>query len=280
MTAARMMPLPGWQGGDGNAAYLDKTLRHGPVEVYFDESITWRTIKERWFRAAVGSLVTFMILALLALTSLSSGMAAFAVFAAVVVFWLVFLLSKLDEPIGEWRVVLADRADVSDSVYSAIRGRLAERDLPLQDVIARRTYSRHGVSNRLVLVDGYYHVYVTVFPYGTSLYLGWTMWRRRRGVALVKRFVSDLVASLGGRLDSVDLMLRTEHPRAIREVVHALCREGLHVAVDRIEVAASYGFPNGLPRIEPLPGGNPMSPAFGSPTPADPSTGQAPWTAR
>lgn len=36
-------PLPGWRGGDGNAAYLDKTLRHEPMAIYLDESVNWRT---------------------------------------------------------------------------------------------------------------------------------------------------------------------------------------------------------------------------------------------
>lgn len=48
-----MTPLPGWRGGDGNAAYLDKTLRHGPVEEYFGESVGWRVVGRLWIRAAL-----------------------------------------------------------------------------------------------------------------------------------------------------------------------------------------------------------------------------------
>ena len=252
-----LTPLPGWRGGDGNAAYLDKTLRHGAIETYLDESVGWATIAALWFRAAVCALAFLAVIALGSAAAGDSALIGFGLFGAVVVFWLVFLLTRADEPIGEWRVVLADRAAASLSVYSAVRGKLTERRLPIQAVHSRRTPAGFGsVTNRLILVDGHYQVYVSVFEYGTSLYLGWMMWRSRRGAALVGRFVSDLFR----RPDVIDLMLRTERPRAMREVVHALCREGLHVAVEQIEVPAHYGFPEGLPQVEALPVSSAPSP--------------------
>lgn len=249
--------MPGWRGGDGNAAYLDKTLRHGPVEVYFDESVTWRAIRALWFRAALSSFLFMLITFFLPPVAIVGG---------IVVFFVVFLCSRQAEPIGEWRTVLADRAPVCPSVYSAIRGKLAERKMPIQSVQARRNYNAAGtVDNRLVLVDGHYHVFVSVFAYGTSLYLGWMMYRTRRGSTLVRRFVTDLVVNMVRGQDVIDLMLRTERPRALREVAHALCREGLHVAIERIEVPASYGFPKGLPDIEALPSSRGLAPGFGFP---------------
>jgi hypothetical protein len=89
-----------------------------------------------------------------------------------------------------------------------------------------------------------------VFEYGSSLYLGWMMWRTRRGGSLVVRFVADVVGGLFGHTDPVKLMLRTERPRAMREAVHSVCREGLHVAVEGLSVPENYGFPSGLPPVE------------------------------
>jgi hypothetical protein len=250
-------PLPGWRGGDGNSAYLDKTLQHGPVEIYFDESVNWRAIRALWFRAALCSVLFMMITIFLP---------PLAVIGGIIVFFVVFLCSRQAEPIGEWRTVLADRAPASPSVYSPISGKLAERKMPIHTVQARRHYNSAGtVDNRLVLIDGHYQVYVSVFAYGTSLYLGWMMYRSRRGSALVRRFVSDLFINMVQGQDVIDLMLRTERPRALREVAHALCREGLHVAIERIEVPASYGFPDGLPDVEALPSSRGLAPGFGFP---------------
>jgi uncharacterized protein YbjQ (UPF0145 family) len=86
-------------------------------------------------------------------------------------------------------------------------------------------------------------VYVSVFPYGSSLYVGWTMWRSRRGATLIGHYLKDLVGSLFGRTGAINQMLRTERVRAMREAVHAAVREGAEVAVQGVEVpiAATFG---------------------------------------
>jgi hypothetical protein len=278
MTANPLM----WQGGDPDSAYLDKVLRHGPVEVYFDEGITFRTLWTLWLRATLCCLPFVAVWFVLLATSLAALMsspfsymsrsssgavtAGFVLLMFAPVVWLlVFVASRVAEPLGEWRVTLADRANVADQVYSVIEGKLQERHLPLTSQQTRRTATGYGaVQNRLILFDGQYRVYVSVFPYGTSLYLGWIMYRYRSGGELIARFFADLFASLSGRLDDIGRMLRTERPRALREVAHALCREGLNVAVQQIEVPLTYGFPNGLPPVEPLPGTVQQQPTTGS----------------
>jgi hypothetical protein len=262
------IPVAGWKGGDGDAAYLDKMLRHQLIELSLDESVSGIVLRRFWGRAAgVASIwfVFFFILALFnGLGSGSSGLygessgdngstvMGIAVLGSFVIFWFVFLFSRMQEPIGEWRVLLADRAPAKAAVYSQIHGRLRDRNLPIA-YSARRIRTgmgRNDVGDRVILEDGHYFAYISVFEYGTSLYLGWMMWRNRRGTALIARFFSDMVAGVLGRLDPVRLMLRTERPRAMREAVHSVCREGLHVAVEGLEVPESYGFPSGLPPVE------------------------------
>lgn len=251
----KVMRMPGWRGGDGNAAYLDKTLRHGVMELSLDDRIGWKVILHLWLRALVAFvliLLPFLLLGGLpafggSVDALMTGSAA-----GFVVFWLVLLLPKYPEPVSEWRVLLDDRTDLADSVYSKIVGTLARRRIPVAVVKCRiRTgLGPEQVSSRLLLREDSYVAYVSVFGYGTSLCLGWMMWRSRRGFELIKQFVVDLVAAVLGRDDPELLMLRTERPRAMREAVHAACREGLVVAIDRTEVPVSFGFPHGLPRIE------------------------------
>lgn len=169
-----------------------------------------------------------------------------------IMFWLILLFSKLPEPIAEWRVLLADRAAGADSVYSQISGTLWHRQLPVHWRVPRiRTgFGPSNVSNRLVVQDGTYTAYISVFPYGTSLYLGWMMWRTRRGTTLIGRFVADVFSGMGNGQDLERRMMRTERPRAMREAVHAACREGLMVAHEGRQVPVEYGFPQGLPQIE------------------------------
>jgi hypothetical protein len=267
--------MQGWRGGDGNAAYLDKTLRYHGMELSLDESVSTRTIFMLWARAVVVAVLVWLALlipaGLIAIGAGTTAAAGFVIFDNVVsfvAFWVVFLFTKLTEPIAEWKVLLNDRSDTVDSVYSQLRGTLRQRQTPI-DPVGRRIRTRIGrghVSSRLVLLDGTYKAYVSVFPYGTSLYLGWMMWRTRRGWELIKQFLLDVIGGMLGRNDPELLMLRTERPRAMREAVHSACREGLAVAVDRRAVAIGFGFPEGLPAIEGYDGG---------PAPLPPMPGQA-----
>lgn len=249
----------GWRGGDGNAAYLDKTLLHDGMEVSLDDRVTARNIATLAAYALVASFLSFLPFLFLGLILLVAGgggafIAAVVIgwIVSVVVFWVIFLGSKVPEPISEWRVLLDARIEQSDSVYSKIAGTLGARAIPLsvQRRRIRTGLSDHQISNRLVAREGSYVAYISVFSYGTSLYLGWMMWRSRRGWGLIKQYLSDLVLSLTGRADPELLMLRTERPRAMREAVHAACREGLVVAIDQTPVPVEYGFPHGLPPIE------------------------------
>ena len=274
MTAGNGNRPATWPPGDGNGAYLDKTLRYQPVELNLAEGVGWRTLLQLWLRAFICSTVVWLFFGFIAIivalseisspsssfsaygSSSSGGLGTSAVIYAIgaffsfVVFWVVVLATKLTEPIAEWRVLLADRADRADSAYSHIFGVLWRRQFPVRWRVRRIHTGSVQVSNRLVVSDGPYTVYVSVFAYGSSLYLGWAMWRTRRGTALIGQFLKDLFRSIAGHLDIEREMLRTEPVRAMREAVHAACREGLLVAVEGQLVPVEYGFPQGMPPLE------------------------------
>lgn len=287
----------GVPGPDVDGVYLEKTLRHEPMELSLDDSVSFRAILLLWFRAWFVSFVFFVIFFVLwVLTggpqSLSGssgnvvdggspdfGLLTVGLFGSGIIFWVLILFAKIQEPIGEWRVLLVDRGQYADSVYSKVNGVLARRFLPIQPRV-RRIYadpSARSVKNVLELKEGQYSVYVTVFPYGSSLYLGWNMWRRRSGAAMIWRMVTDSIGSMLGVVDGVRIMLRTDRPRAMREAVHAACREGVSSAVQHEVVGPEYGFPQGLPTIEPFAVTAPASaPVPVGPAPAGPLPGQAP----
>jgi hypothetical protein len=198
-----------------------------------------------------------------------------------IVFVVAFLLIKLPEPMGEWRILLTDRADSADSVYSQIAGTLSRRAMPIR-VFFRRINNGfgRGASNRLVLREGHYTAYVSVFAYGTSLYLGWTMWRSRYSIALLLQFFVDSLDGLTNRGDAERKMMQTERPRAMREAVHAVCREGLVVAIEARMVPTEFGFPQGMPPVDgsniPPPPGFPAGNGFPQPQYPPPMSGPFP----
>lgn len=287
MSGHEIEHLSGWRGGDGNAAYLDKTLRHHAVEISFDDTVNWRTLLTIWLRAAAVGMVVFFVFLFFGLFGAASsddvdsvliGAPMFGAQFGFVAFWVVLLVSKVSEPIGEWRVLLADQARHTESAYAEIARVVQERRLPMVPVFRRiRTGGRYPhVTHRMVLQDGSYVAYLSVFAYGTSLYMGWTMWRNRRGAALVGQFLTDLGRGLFGGADMEKVMMRTEPPRAMREALHAAAREGLHVAVEGRLVSPAVAFPQGMPYIE-EDAAAPVPAQVQAPAPP-PMPPQQPWT--
>ncbi|MGW7214663.1 hypothetical protein, partial [Streptomyces collinus] len=274
--------LPGWRGGDANAAYLDKNLRHTPVEIHLDDSVSWRQLLQLFVYAVLASFLAFLPPVFFGLILLVGGsgegfavMIVLAYIASGIAFWVTLLGMRLTEPIAEWRVLVADRSGSLDSAYVSIAGTLARRSIPVDraERLIATGLGREQVRNRLVLSEGKCQVYVSVFSYGTSLYLGWQMWRSRRGYALIGGFVSDLLASIMGRLSPERIMMRTEGVRAMREAVHAACREGLATAVDQVVVPVTYAFPQGLPPVQTDQARSAPTPGIDSPPASPPAWG-------
>jgi hypothetical protein len=264
--------MPDYHGGGADDIYLEKMLRYNEIELGFDESVGWRVLWNLWLRAFIAAFLPWSVFIFFAAINGFSDLAAssgggpgaggggntagvlftLGNLIGFAVFWVVLLLSKLPEPIAEWRVLLPDRGNKADSVYSHISGTLRERQSPIGWRVRRIRlgFGQHNISNRLVMQDRTYTAYVSVFSYGTSLYLGWMMWRSRRGASLVKQFVLDILEGMAGRKDLERQMMRTERPRAMREAIHAACREGLYAAAEGRDVPLHYGFPQGMPLIE------------------------------
>jgi uncharacterized protein YbjQ (UPF0145 family) len=276
----------------GDIAYRMQTLRYRPVEIGLDEGVPLTTLVRLFVWAFVASfLVSVVFFVLFAIvyafsdtgpfdTGLpGSGLLLAGSVLSFVTFWLVLLGARVDEPIAEWKTLIEDRFAAADSTYAAIYGTLRGRGIPVE-AFAERVRSdvlgREVVNNRLVITERSYTVFVTVFPYGTSLYTGWTMWRRRRGVTILGHFLKDLVGGFAGRAGAVNQMLRTERVRAMREAVHAAVREGAEAAVQGVDVPLTAAFGQELPVYDlSAPAGQPPMPA-GPPAPSGPG-GPGSW---
>ncbi|MFE5968175.1 hypothetical protein [Streptomyces sp. NPDC056463] len=219
-------------------------MRYEDVELSFDESVPFRTVFQLWFQAFVVSLLVLFLFGLLPLMLSDSGpfesdyeLGAGPILS-IIAFWAVLLAARINEPVSEWKTLLEDKHAASSSAYAAIYGALARRQIPVSAVPVRirSDLMPEVVNNRLVITSGRYIAYVTVFGYGTSLYVGWTMWRSRSGAVIIGHFLKDVVGGIFNRTGAINQMLRTEKPRAMREAVHSAAREGVETAVQGIEV--------------------------------------------
>jgi len=219
---------------DVDSAYLQKTLRHEPMELALDDSVSLSTLGIVLLRAILAYAVVFVVFGIIggldAAHGGGEGLLSFGFAVSVVVFWVVLLVSKVTEPIGEWRTLLANRAGQAEPYYRMIVAVLRRRELPISPELRSVALNTQGrpVKHTIVLSENEYRAYVTVFPYGTSLYVGWQMWRRRSGAQLIKRALVDRVTAAS----LVTAMLRTDRARAMREAVHLACREAVYAAPD------------------------------------------------
>ena len=219
---------------DADTIYLQETLRHEPMELALDDSVSLRTLGIMLVRAWFVWVFVFVVFAIFGGIEEAHGGGPALLYIgfvlSVVVFWVVLLASKVTEPIGEWRTLLADRAGQSESYYRMIAAVLKRRELPITPLLRSIQLNTRGhpVKHTIVLSENEYQTYVTVFPYGTSLYVGWQMWRRRSGGQLIKRALVDRVTAA----NLVTVMLRTDRARAVREAVHLACREAVYATPD------------------------------------------------
>ena len=267
-----MPPAPGgsWAGagpaGD-DTAYHTQTLKFTGMELALDESVPFNVLFRLWVYAAVISwsiVIVFFILGLVTGSSSSSDSNSFASSSdspsfpggglittgfvlGFIAFWVILLAAKVQEPVAEWKTLLEGKSAAAESSYAAIFHSLARRRIPVA-ISANRVRSdvlaAESVNNRLVITERSYVAYISVFGYGTSLYVGWMMWRSRRGATLIGQFFKDLIGGILGRTGMINQMLRTEKVRAMREAVHSAVREGVDAAVAGIDmpIISTFGY--------------------------------------
>jgi hypothetical protein len=285
----------GWAAAatSGDMAYRTQSLKFQPMEIALDESVNRLALVWLYVRAAGISIIFWMVLFVIWLiTNLSSfsnsagggvdtSLLKIDSILAFLLFWFAMLFTRTQEPIAEWRSMIEERAAAATSAYAAIYGSLRRRQIPLSPVALRvrsDILGQEAVNNRLVIAERGYTAYVSVFPYGTSLYVGWLMFRNRRGYQLIFTFLKDAIGSVFGRSDLISQMLRTEKIRAMREALHYAAREGVDIAIRGIDVPLVATFGHDVPIQDldaPTPSG---SVGYGSaPAPAPvPGFGQAP----
>lgn len=297
-TGAQLRPWAAAGPGGGDTAYRTQSLKYTPIELSLDESVPFQVLLRLWLSAVVVSWIVFVIFLLLWLFTggASSGssdafgnssgpnlaLLSVGALASFLVFWVVLLFSRIPEPIAEWKVLLEGKSAAAEHAYAAIYGSLARRRIPVNAEPSRvrsDVLTREVVNNRLIISEGGYQAYATVFAYGTSLYVGWTMWRNRLGARLIWTFIKDLLGGMVGRTGMINQMLRTEKVRAMREAVHSAVREGVEVAIQGVEVSMTSTFGYEIPIQDlsvPTPSPNAPMPAAPSPVAPQPVAPQPP----
>lgn len=228
--------IPG-RRGDSRAAHPDKPQRPEALDPAFEEDVSVSAIGVVLIKAVlVAHVVTLPPLIVILVqwltgdgisTALTFGTVALAMSA----YSAVLFCSRVTQPVAEWRVLLDERRHRAADVFQQI-------SLTLQDLHSTRPVSSQSVrpengqdvNYRLRLAEGSYQAYVTVFPHGSALYVGWTMWSSRRGYLLLGQFFGGILVSFRRQDADEQRVVRAARPRAMAEAVQLACLQGLSAA--------------------------------------------------
>lgn len=155
--------------------------------------------------------------------------------------FLVYLFTRIPVSLSEWKTLIEDKGPQAQGVFGDVAHTLRRRQVPA-DSIKVRQLSQPGHERRdyLEVRHGILTGYVTCFPYGTDLYIGWTLWWRYSPLHFAVMVVGRRWQVLTGRGTELHLLYRYDIAKAMREAMHAATGEAVDAA-------------RGLRRLEPLP---------------------------
>lgn len=142
-----------------------------------------------------------------------------------VVVWMITLFTPLREPIAEYSLLIEGRSEACQTAYWWIWWALRQRRGPFL-----LTPVRYGRRYLLAIRSGRTRSFVVVRPYGSDLYVGWTMWRARSTTTIVSHLFRDRVRLFGGGTEFRSA-IRGTNVRALREMTHSVTREGVQAAI-------------------------------------------------
>jgi hypothetical protein len=261
--------------------------RGGSVEASFLNIVTGRMVWSHLKRVLVTQAVVWVLAALVTLplsvqasvsTAVGGADDSGLVFLLRILFALVSIgllvtafTGQVQEPMSEWELMLDERSVSGDAAYAAIAGALQRRQVPAlvyAQQIVKDTPSR-TTGNYLVVRDDPYVVYVSVVPFGTGLYLSWSMWREQRAGRLYAEWFRQARNRRAGTGTLVHHMLRAEDARALRETVHNAVRDGVETAIAGQQVSLEAAFGGRVPPITTASATAPST-AIGTPLPPMP----------
>jgi hypothetical protein len=161
-----------------------------------------------------------------------------------------FWFLKVPIQLSEWKITVDGKGMAAPTVFGHIAAVLYERRAPIAPMRAQRFKLPSAPRDYLELNSGIFYGYVACFAYGRDLYIGWTYWSRLSPIRYVFMFLARLWQSLFNRGSDLYVSLRYDSARALRETIHSATREGVDVAVGRLEAQGQGIIGSAIPVTE------------------------------
>jgi hypothetical protein len=147
---------------------------------------------------------------------------------------LAFLISffiPFRELMSDWNLTLEDKGPQAARAFAAVEGSLRARALPvtIEKKLMRSPFTGGYANSYLIVHSSRFNAYLSLLPYGSGLFMSWSLWRTQIPLMMILRFIGENFGRLFGQ-DELQLLMQTEPARAMREAVHNAMREGVEAA--------------------------------------------------
>jgi hypothetical protein len=133
--------------------------------------------------------------------------------------------------VSEWKLSLDGRAPAADDALDHVASALRDRDLPIGTVEAKElTISGQPTRTYIQVREGYFSALISSFGFGDDLFIGWTFWIYLSPARWFLHWCSRMLRALKLKSPVMEMNMRFDSARAMREVVHSVVREGAEVA--------------------------------------------------
>gem|GEM_PF-2173242 len=150
---------------------------------------------------------------------------------SVIVLLLVFWLLPVPALLGQWSRLLSFQGAAAKTALDHVAGAFEAHATP-NDKLGIRLIAPPGEGRRhyLELRRGYFAGYISCFPHGHDLYVGWTFWIQISPLRVLLMRIGRKVQDYSGRGNDMYQTLRFESARATVAAVHTCTLEGVDVA--------------------------------------------------
>lgn len=158
-----------------------------------------------------------------------------AALAVAILFWIIPVPALL----GQWTMLVEKSADASGAAFEHIATAFRDHDVPLDSLQVRAVSPPHEcVRDYLELRRGRFSGFISCFPHGRDLYVGWTFFLRMSPGRLMLCSIGRSVQHVTRRGGDIQRALWFESARALVAAMHSAALAGVSAAVGAPDSAA------------------------------------------
>jgi hypothetical protein len=220
-----------------NAHYTGIRLTYADGEAESLDPLNGRFTKALIFHWGIAWGLSFVVLLVLGLLGLRSpgglGVLLLLILGA-------FSFVPVLASISEWKFLVDGKGPAAADTFAHIAWVMKHRETPVDKLDVRRVrLGRRASRDYLYAQLRPFRAYVSCFPFGHDLYIGWTFWWRlstARWWLLILQRLFQTVTLRGAEIHNVH---RYDNAKALREAIHSATREGVDAASGSIAFKGS-----------------------------------------